>query len=65
MPAYRVYLLDGAGKITTADWIDAKSDEEALRQARSLQEEGKFELWDRQRLVGRFNSGPRFRTTQG
>ena len=65
MPAYRVYLLDGAGKITTADWIDAKSDEEALRQARSLQEEGKFELWDRQRLVGRFDSSPRFSPTQG
>ena len=55
MPTYRLYRLDGAGKITAAGWIDADHDEEAVRQA---QEEaratgGAYELWERNRLVAR------------
>ena len=60
VPAYRLYRLDGAGKITNAEWIEAEADERALRQAR-LMVDGtpSFELWDRKRLVARFRNGIR------
>lgn len=55
LPAYRLYRLDGAGKIATADWIDAEADDDALRQAREAG--GNFELWQRRRLIGRVPEG--------
>ncbi len=59
MPSYRLYRLDGAGKIATAEWIEAASDDEALRQARDLGRAGIYELWERNRLVARI--GPEAR----
>ena len=56
MPAYRFYRLDGAGKITAADWIAADSDEDALVHARQRVDGSRFELWDRKRLVARESS---------
>jgi hypothetical protein len=53
LPAYRFYRLDGAGKIISADWIAADSDEQALAHAQETTKGGRFELWDRKRLVGR------------
>lgn len=60
MPAYRFYRLDGAGKITSADWIAADSDEQALTHAHKQARGARFEVWDRNRLVGRHpdNNGP-------
>jgi hypothetical protein len=52
LPNYRLYRLDGAGKITGAEWIDADSDELALAQAKE-RDSDRFELWERERLVGR------------
>jgi hypothetical protein len=57
MPAYRFYRLDRAGKIESAEWIAADDDEQAMQLAR--QKRGACELWDRGRLVGRFNDGER------
>jgi hypothetical protein len=51
LTAYRLYRLDGAGKITTADWIEAEADDEALRLASETS--GNFELWQRDRLIGK------------
>jgi hypothetical protein len=51
---YRLYRLDGAGKITSAEWLEASGDEEALQDARTRSESGSFELWDKHRLVERF-----------
>lgn len=51
MPAYRYYRLDGAGKITHADWIAADTDDQALLLASRQADGASFELWDRQRLV--------------
>ena len=46
MVAYRFYCLDGAGSIQLADWIDAATDEEAVRQARELRKDfAKCEVW--------------------
>jgi len=52
LPTYRLYRLDGAGKITSADWIEADSDEDAIREARERDGSGHVELWERNRLVG-------------
>ena len=51
MPTYRLYRLDGAGKISTAEWIEAEADHHALDKARDLVGDGGFELWERKRLV--------------
>ena len=48
---YRLYLLDGAGRISTAEWLEAADDEEACRKARAQCPSGNFELWQRHRLV--------------
>jgi hypothetical protein len=55
LPSYRLYRLDGAGKITTAEWIEAPHDDDALRQARELDRAGIYEIWDRNRLVARID----------
>jgi hypothetical protein len=52
LPTYRLYRLDGAGSIVSADWLDADADEAAIEQARERAGEGRFELWQRNRLVG-------------
>ena len=53
MPKYRLYKLDGAGSISSAEWIDAGSDEDAVRQARELELVGPCEIWSGDRRVAR------------
>lgn len=53
MPSYRLYRLDGAGRIAGADWLEAATDEEARLKARADHGSSRFELWDRYRLVER------------
>jgi hypothetical protein len=50
---YIVYVLDGAGKIRRAEWIEAASDQQALARARPLAEIGGCEVWQRDRRIGR------------
>ena len=50
---YRVYRLDGAGKIIAAEWIEAAEDSDALREAHALASGASFELWLKARLVER------------
>jgi hypothetical protein len=47
MTAYRVYLLDPAGKIASADWLDAATDKDAEALALGLCGPGvpTVELW--------------------
>jgi len=56
LPTYRLYRLDGAGRISAADWIEAADDEGAREQARE-QCSGRYELWERNRLVRREAGG--------
>jgi hypothetical protein len=51
MADYRLYCLDGVGKITSAEWIDAKNDDEALAIARAQKRSVPCEIWDHNRLV--------------
>lgn len=50
---YRFYRLDGAGKISAADWIEADHDQGAVAQAQARMGAGSYELWDGERLVAR------------
>jgi hypothetical protein len=54
VPSYRLYRLDGAGKITNAEWIEASEDDEARSEARNRSGSASFELWEKNRLVERF-----------
>ena len=52
MVAYRLYCLDGEGRISFAEWFDARDDVDAVRQARLLKQDAlKCEVWQGQRLV--------------
>jgi hypothetical protein len=53
LPNYRLYRLDGVGRISTAEWIDAADDSEARSIATSHCPVGRYELWERGRLVER------------
>jgi hypothetical protein len=53
LPAYRLYRLDGSGKIDSAEWIEATSDEAAVAHGRDRFVDGGFEIWLGQRLVRR------------
>ena len=54
MQTYRLYRLDGAGRISTAEWIEAVGDDEARSIARNVPESLRYELWHGSRLVDRF-----------
>jgi hypothetical protein len=54
-----LYRLDGAGKISTADWIHADDDREARNLARERADGGHYEVWERNRLVAREPDQPR------
>ena len=58
MPAYRVYCLDGAGRVLAAEWIEADDDAAALESARQFTKAVQCEVWQRQRLVGRVDLDP-------
>lgn len=53
MSSYRVYLLDGAGRIDLPEWIEAADDADAMRQSQELRKGArKCEVWQGTRLVG-------------
>ena len=56
MRAYRIYWLDGAGKITSADWLEAEDDDSALSDIRFRKDPRPCELWEGRRLIGRIDS---------
>ena len=53
LPNYRLYRLDGAGKITNAEWLSADDDAHAGELARGVDSQTTVEVWDRDRLVAR------------
>ena len=58
MPAYRIYCLDGAGKVWAAEWIEATDDASALDSARHFKTAVRCEVWQGQRLIGRVDLKP-------
>jgi hypothetical protein len=53
LPQYRVYHLDGAGRVGKTEWLDAAGDEAAIRAARRDNSSVQCELWQGRRLVTR------------
>jgi hypothetical protein len=53
LTSYRLYRIDGAGKITSAEWLDATDDDHAGSVARERVPLGIAEVWERNRLVMR------------
>jgi hypothetical protein len=55
LPAYRLYHVDGAGKVSSAEWIEADTDDSAIETARSNAKTVECELWQGSRLVARID----------
>jgi hypothetical protein len=51
MTDYRLYCLDGVGKIGTGEWVEATGDAEAIMLVRAKKLSVRCELWDHNRLV--------------
>lgn len=51
MAAYRLYLMNGLGKIGRVERLDARNDEEAVSLASARELPVDCEVWDRDRLV--------------
>ena len=61
MTDYRIYCLDGVGRIGLADWIVADSDEEAISEARKLRPDAhRCEIWLKNELVAKLNENGHF-----
>jgi len=50
---YRLYCLDGVGKVASAEWIEADGDEAAIEAAGDIRNGRSCELWQGNRLVMR------------
>jgi hypothetical protein len=52
MQQYRLYCLDGVGRIGLAEWIEAGDDADAIRQAQEIKRGAlRCEVWLGKRLV--------------
>jgi hypothetical protein len=51
MTYYRLYCVNGGGKIEAAEWIEASNDEDAIMIARARRPTSTCELWDHGRLI--------------
>lgn len=56
LPGYRHYRLDGAGNISSAEWLEATDDDDAARQVRERRLAFGSEIWDGSRLVARIEA---------
>ncbi len=61
MADYRVYCMDGSGKITLAHWVQASDDDEAICKTQALKGDAlRCEIWLKSRLVARLLPEGRF-----
>ena len=65
MTDYRLYCLDGAGKIGTGEWVEATGDAEAIMLVRAKKLLVRCELWDRNRLVATIEPFTRLNMSPG
>ena len=52
---YRLYCLDGANKVASAEWIDAEDDNAAIKVAQTMFDGYECELWQGTRLIARLD----------
>ena len=55
MAEYRLYCLDGANKVASAEWIEADDDADAVEAAKEAHDGYECELWQGKRLVARLD----------
>ena len=55
MGTYRLYSLDGVGKVMSAEWIEAGDDKAAVEAAIQYVDGYAYELWEHSRLVMRID----------
>ena len=55
MGTYRLYGLDGVGKVVSAEWIEERDDPAAIEAAKGMMDGLPYELWQHSRLVIRFD----------
>ena len=55
MTSYRLYCLDGVGKVMSAEWVDAEDDKAAIEASMKYVDGCSYELWDHSRLVMRID----------
>ena len=55
MANYRIYCLDGANKVASAEWIEADTDEGAIATAKDTHDGKQCELWQGRRLIARLD----------
>ena len=61
MADYRVYCMDGSGKITLAHWVEASDDDDAIRKTEAVKGDAlRCEIWLKSRLVARLSREGRF-----
>lgn len=58
MADYRLYCLDGASKVASAEWIDADDDSAAIAVARERFDGYECEVWQGKRLIARLDFRP-------
>jgi hypothetical protein len=52
MPTYRFYCLDGDGYISSAEWLEADSDGDAVAMVEKLHPQTSCEVWSGPKLIG-------------
>jgi hypothetical protein len=55
---YRIYCLDGSGRIARGEWIEANHDEEAKLIALQSAPDAHRELWEGRRLLASLPANP-------
>lgn len=53
---YRYYCLDGRGRLHSAEWFEAASDEDAIAQVEAQNPDALCEIWQGQRLVAKLSA---------
>jgi HJR/Mrr/RecB family endonuclease len=56
VPSYRIYFLNKAGHIVRACELACMTDEEAVAETQKQADAQTVELWDRARLIARFEA---------
>ena len=59
MPSYRAYFLNTGGHIVRAVELACDTDEDASQEALQLLNGQAIELWERARMVARFDPAPK------
>ena len=53
MGTYRLYSLDGVGKVASAEWIEAEDDGAAIEETANRRDDRACELWQGDRLIAK------------